>query len=318
MRCYLLLRRNVETGPFTLEELTAQKPKPADLIWVEGQSAAWKHSAEIAALEPFTTTDLPAMENPQPNQVVHTFKGIFVALPPHSKSKMVAETDPEKQEPVERETRFSQPTETLRENHTLAKEHTPFRFRKTFSKPHSALWIGCVFAGLLFSAVLIKDIMDTYDANGTILTPAAVPANDLANLENAPEETLYQNALTTEVVPVDTATNKPVKRAPVKVNLKRLVRLEANDYQVGLFGGIKNLRMLVVNKSAYILDKVKFELQYLKPNGDVLKTELLTVKAVLPKSSKSVAVPANSRGMKVAYHITGIQSRQNSNALVNL
>ena len=111
---------------------------------------------------------------------------------------------------------------------------------------------------------------------------------------------------------------KPVKRSPQNVNFEKLVQLEANDYHVGLLGGIKNLRMLVFNNSAYLLERVTFELQYLKPNGAVLKTENLILRYIAAKSSKSMAVPRSKRGVKIAYHIKNIRPEPNSNALLNL
>lgn len=320
MKCYLLLRKNVETGPFTLDELTAQTLTPTDLIWVEGQSTAWKYPFEIEKLQPFVAepdlTDEPGIKQAT---VITTSKGIFVALPPQAPAQYGCFTHLEQKEDVELETRFSQPLEELQQQYYDAKRYAPFRFSKTFSKPHNVLWLGCVFAGLLFSAVLIKKIVEAYDEDAAGITAAAaMPINNMDKPNEAAEENMVQNALTTEVVPVDTATMKPVKHERAKVDLKKFVFLEANDYQVGLFGGIKNLRMLVVNKSAFMLDHVKFELQFLKPNGDVVKTEMLMLKSIAPKSSKSLAIPANKRGVKVNFHITGIHSRQNSDALVNL
>ena len=37
-KVYLLLRKNLQTGPYTYEELLQQQLLPTDLIWVEGKS----------------------------------------------------------------------------------------------------------------------------------------------------------------------------------------------------------------------------------------------------------------------------------------
>jgi len=317
MKCYLLLRNNVETGPFTLEELAAQSLKTTDLVWLEGESTAWKYPTELEALKSYVVVDDVTTESRvESSRIINTSKGIFVALPLHEPDLKPKE---EQEVSVELETRFAQPLDALQEQYNSFKKKEPFQFRKTFSKPHHALWLVCVFAGSLFCAFLIKNIVDTYDANPIGVTAAAaLPVTDDNNSKNSPEDNLYQNALTTEIVPVDTVTLKPLKKEVHKVDLNRLVHLEANDYQVGLLGGIKNLRMLVVNKSALVLNKVSFQLQYLKPNGDVIKTENLLLKSVAPKSSKSLAIPSNKRGVKVAYHITDIQSKQGSDALLHL
>lgn len=324
MKCYLLLRKNAETGPFTLDELTAQALKPTDLIWMEGQSTAWKYPTEIEALQAFVADEEPADESDfLQGEVLTTSKGIFVALPPHFKPKTTCPPLIESDDTAALQMRFSQPLEALQEqyqqHYEQPRKENRFQFSKTFSKPHHTIWLGCVFAGLLLSAGLIKKMVDAYEENATgLATAAAMPINNMDNELNEPDANQAENALTTEVVPIDTFTMKPVKKAPKKVDLKKMVSLEANDYQVGLLGGIKNLRMLVVNNSAFILDKVKFELQYLKPNGEVVKTENMILKSIAPKSSKSMAIPSNKRGVKVTYHITSIQSKQNSDELLNL
>lgn len=316
MKRFLLLRNNVETGPFTLDELTAQHLESKDLIRIEGRSTAWNHPTELELLQLAMGASI-AEEKPQMRVTASIAKSIFAALPPQNKPRIAASIGTRTMKPTEQETSFSL---SLADHDTYRLTQAPTRRRpaQTFSNSHNAIWVGCIVAGLLFSALLIKDILDTYNKHGAIRKPTALAAHDRSDFEAEVQEQLYQNALTTEVVPVDTVTMQPVKREPVKVNLKKLVQLEANDYRVGLLGGVKNLRMLVINKSAFILDKVRFELQYLKPNGDVLKTENLVVRAVAPKSSKGLAVPTANRGVKVAYRITGIQSHQHSNALVHL
>jgi hypothetical protein len=54
MSAYRLLRNNKESGPFSLEEVTAIGFKPYDLVWVDNKSAAWRYPYEIAELKPFT------------------------------------------------------------------------------------------------------------------------------------------------------------------------------------------------------------------------------------------------------------------------
>jgi hypothetical protein len=52
---YLLLRNNLESGPFTIDELIQQQLQPSDLIWVEGQSHSWVFPAELDELSPSVT-----------------------------------------------------------------------------------------------------------------------------------------------------------------------------------------------------------------------------------------------------------------------
>jgi len=54
MKMYLLLRDNVETGPYTREGLTQMKLRTSDLIWIMDESIVWKYPSEIAEFEQFT------------------------------------------------------------------------------------------------------------------------------------------------------------------------------------------------------------------------------------------------------------------------
>lgn len=51
-KVYLLLRNNVQTGPFTIDELLQQQLKPSDMLWIEGKSNAWAYISEME-LHPF-------------------------------------------------------------------------------------------------------------------------------------------------------------------------------------------------------------------------------------------------------------------------
>jgi hypothetical protein len=312
MKCFLLLRNNVETGPFTLEELTAQALQTTDLIWIENQSVTWNYPTEIKDLNAFVSTQnmyekVPVVQD----LVLTTSKGIFVALPPQDQASPDFKKEHASLKPVQ--------IETLHKLDETLESTVPFLPPKTFSKPHALFWQIYVFAGLMIAAGLIEKIVEVYDKNatGNAIT-VALPVHNMEFQKPEPEDDLFQNALTTELVPVDTATLKPLIKATVKVNLKKLVQVDANDYQVGMHGGIKNLRLLVTNRSAFVLDKVKIELYYIKTNGDIFKTKNLVLKAVPAKSRKSLKVPSSERVVKVVCRITGIESQQHANNMVSL
>ena len=321
MVCYLLLRNNVETGPFSLEEIISKSLKSTDLIWIEGQSTAWKYPGEIETLQSFVANEQLIFEPTKTNdKEITTAAGIFVALPSPLQQEDADQKEMAVLSNAEDQLHFvNQPENGFETDTEDTSQQSIFKSQKTFSKAHSAVWLGCVLAGLLLSAMIIKKLVEAYNENATgIVTAAAMPATDLDYFKGAHEENPYQNALTMEVIPIDTATKQVIKKAPKKINLKKLVQLDVNDYQVGLLGGIKNLRMLVTNKSGYVLNKIKIELKYLKPNGDIVKTENLVMNAVAPKSSKSLAVAAQKRGVKISYRITDIQSKQNAANMVSL
>jgi DNA-binding NarL/FixJ family response regulator len=53
MPSYLLLRDQVESGPFSIDELKTAGLKSTDLIWIVGQSSDWKYADEIKKLRDF-------------------------------------------------------------------------------------------------------------------------------------------------------------------------------------------------------------------------------------------------------------------------
>ncbi len=49
-KVYLLLRNNIESGPFSIDELMQQKIAASDLIWIEGESLSWQEPSQIMEL----------------------------------------------------------------------------------------------------------------------------------------------------------------------------------------------------------------------------------------------------------------------------
>ena len=76
------------------------------------------------------------------------------------------------------------------------------------------------------------------------------------------------------------------------------------------FGGIRNLKMTLQNNSRYLLDKVSVELHYLNPEGTVVKTETIDFNFVQPGAEATVAVKKSTRGVKLDYKITRIESKE--------
>jgi hypothetical protein len=99
------------------------------------------------------------------------------------------------------------------------------------------------------------------------------------------------------------------KGAP-KVNLASQVSVGANKYEVGTFGGISNLQVTVSNKSTYPLDLVVVEVQYIQANKKTYKTENLYFHGVGPGMAMMQEAPKSSRGIKIEYKITLINSKE--------
>jgi hypothetical protein len=109
----------------------------------------------------------------------------------------------------------------------------------------------------------------------------------------------------------DAADNQDAAdKGVLKVNLASQVSVGANKYEVGTFGGISNLQVTVSNKSAYPLDLVVVEVQYIQANKKTYKTENLYFHGVGPGMALMQEAPRSSRGIKVEYKITLINSKE--------
>lgn len=145
------------------------------------------------------------------------------------------------------------------------------------------------------------------DAASGISTPARktiASKNAAANKEPLPV-TNEQPAKNLPPVP----ENKEVKKVPVE-NIASKLQLKPNEYTVVAFGGIRNLKMTLQNDSRYLLDKVSVEIRYLNPEGKVVKTETIDFNFVQPGAEATVAVKKTSRGIKLDYKITSIESKE--------
>jgi len=109
--------------------------------------------------------------------------------------------------------------------------------------------------------------------------------------------------------PPPVTENKEVKKVAVE-NITSKLQLKTNEYTVAAFGGIRNLKMTLQNDSRYLLDKVSVELRYLNPEGKVVKTETIDFNFVQPGAEATVAVKKTSRGIKLDYKITSIESKE--------
>ena len=95
---YLLLRRNKQTGPYSIDELQKMPLEQYDLVWIDGISDSWKHPGEIDELKSFA----PFMGNLQYNFNARK-PGAMVQLP----TEKIESFDQPVSEPSERqEARF--------------------------------------------------------------------------------------------------------------------------------------------------------------------------------------------------------------------
>lgn len=99
------------------------------------------------------------------------------------------------------------------------------------------------------------------------------------------------------------------RRAYYRRNWKQFISVTTSDYKTGFLGGIKDLKIIVKNLTEYSLDNAVVNVQYLRSNGDVFKTEEYTVNNIPPKSSQTVNAAGSRRGMKVQLKLRALTSQ---------
>lgn len=302
MKKYLLLRNNLESGPYSVEQLASIGLLPLDLIWIEDESTGWKYPEEIEALASliqYNSTSSPQENNSSNN------KKISVLLPsgPDQKSK----TDHAYSSLPFTETNFFsdeanaiKTIEEINETDKLSEEKKPI-WKKRFSPTITAGVIAtCI--GVMIGAFVIKEFVDDYVSETTQET-AATPILDREPTPVANEN--FQNALVTEIVPV--YKNTTLKKAK-HTDIKKHLNIKANEYKVGLFGGINGLQLTVFNTSDQMADKVIVAVDYLKPNGSVVQSENVLFSSIKPKEAQTIGIPASKRGVKIKYKILKVFS----------
>lgn len=107
-----------------------------------------------------------------------------------------------------------------------------------------------------------------------------------------------------------TPTQPTDNREAEKTAIANEVSVGASHYSVGTFGGINDLQVTVTNRSAWPLDQVVVEVQYIQANKKVYKTENLYFRGIGPGAALMQEAPKSSRGIRVQYKITSISSKE--------
>jgi hypothetical protein len=125
-----------------------------------------------------------------------------------------------------------------------------------------------------------------------------------------PEPVVDSSAIAAAGMIAHPAETPNVRKELVKNNIADYVALSGNNYSVGTFGGISDLQLTVSNKSIYPLDLVVVEVQYIQSNKKIFKTENLYFRNIGAGSALMEEAPKSSRGVKVQYKITIINSKE--------
>ena len=282
MSNYLLLRDDQQIGPYTFEQLKALGLEPKDLVWVQGRSDGWTSATDVEELKELIK--MPGKTD-QAN-----------ALPGFQNSGSLAFERFTSNEGPGLETKYSRPLEEIKEMYVQHLQKTG----KT--KWYKVALVAAIVAVMVLGGLVVKYSMNKPEQVQIkeAGAPAVPPGSDaVTNSQN------FQNALSKEFIPYEA---KPKKIKPK--DLKKLVSVQVNDYEVKLLGGIKNLDVTVQNFSEHLLDEVTIKIDYLKPKGEIINSEVVTINNIKSGEAKTIEVPPSSRGVKVKYSIVDIHSQE--------
>lgn len=136
------------------------------------------------------------------------------------------------------------------------------------------------------------------------------PKRKIAVKSNA-DKTSEQDNDNVQSTPTQAANQevKPLRAVPVE-NISSKLNLQANDYNVGSFGGIRNLEMTLQNDSRFLLEKVTVEIKYLNPEGNVLKSDNIFFESIRPGDAATIPVKKTKRGVKISYRVSKIEIKE--------
>lgn len=101
-----------------------------------------------------------------------------------------------------------------------------------------------------------------------------------------------------------------IKNRNYRNNIEKYVGASTNRYTYNEMGGISNLDIIVTNNTEYQLDEVNVNIDYIKDNGGIFKSEIVTIYNIPAKQDKSVSAPESNRGTSVNVNIQTISSKK--------
>jgi hypothetical protein len=135
-----------------------------------------------------------------------------------------------------------------------------------------------------------------------------------------------QNNNKSIALPASNTTSQPIEATPAVIetrekpinpeviekarkNIYEQVRAEASAYKVGVFGGVSDLDITLVNTSLYTLDQVAVEVKYYGMEKKLVKTQTIIFNNVPPGKRRTLEVPKTNRGITIDCNITSINSK---------
>ena len=103
---------------------------------------------------------------------------------------------------------------------------------------------------------------------------------------------------------------KEDKEKASRLRWNKLISATNSNYGIGFLGGIKDLKVIINNRSDYPIDEAVVEVTYIKASGGVWKAKPITIYGVPAHDTKEQSMPDVSRGKKVSVSIKKIVSKK--------
>ncbi len=98
------------------------------------------------------------------------------------------------------------------------------------------------------------------------------------------------------------------EKAYTKAHIDEYIHVTNSGYTSRFFGGISGLKVTVVNSSDFEMDLIVVNVNYIKENGTVFKTETIQFNQLRPHESLTRPAPESKRGVQVETSIASVRS----------
>jgi hypothetical protein len=95
----------------------------------------------------------------------------------------------------------------------------------------------------------------------------------------------------------------------VRNNWASYIHTAKTEFKFSALGGIAPFEVPVKNNTDYFIDEVIVEVDYVKTNGNLYKSEKVTVRNIPPHSVKMGTAPKSPRGIDIDMRIVSVFSR---------
>ena len=160
-----------------------------------------------------------------------------------------------------------------------------------------------VILALVWRLVHFNNSKSMFVTPSQVVTRAALMAE-----ENNADTVALVPTVQTEAAVAGKGVND--KEKAFRKNWLKYIRVTNSNYAYGVFGGISNLSVIFKNRTDYPLDEVTAKVTYIKSNGKVWKTRLVTTYGVPARSEKQEPLPKVNRGKSVEVSICKVVSKK--------